>query len=125
MMDLFEWFFAKLIVIFGHPELTAACIGLVLGMGTVEFTARMLPAETAPTIARRISWAVACAAAFVVAFILNRTPLGFALALTAAVVAPTLELIVIRLIALRWPSLMPQSMCESPNKLPPSDIHWP
>jgi hypothetical protein len=125
MLDFLEWLSAKLALALGHPEFTAAAIGLVLGMGAVEFTARMLPADTKPTIATRISWAVACLVAFAVAFGLNPTALGFALALTAAVVAPTLELVVLRYLALRWPNLMPQSMCETPAKLPPADIHWP
>jgi hypothetical protein len=125
MLDFLEWLFAKLVIALSHPEVAAAIIGLVLGMGAVEFTARMLPADTKPTIATRVSWATACAVAFVVAFSLNQTALGFALALTAAVTAPTLELIIIRALGSRWPNLLPQSMCENPKALPPGDVHWP
>jgi hypothetical protein len=125
MLDFLEWLFAKLVIALSHPEVAAAIIGLVLGMGAVEFTARMLPANTKPTIATRISWATACAVAFVVAFSLNTTALGFALALTAAVAAPTLELVIIGALASKWPNVLPHSMRENPKALPPGDIYWP
>jgi hypothetical protein len=131
MMDLLEWIFVKLGIALGHAEIAAGALGLMLGMATVEFTARMLPAAMPASIATRISWAVSCVIAFAVAFVLNQTPLGFAIALTAAVSAPSLQIFIIRAIAARYPKFMPPAMAENertacpPLRDRPSDVHWP
>lgn len=125
-MELLDWFFAKLMEGLDHLTFTAGALGLVLGMGAVEFTARMLPANTPVSIATRISWAVSFAVAFAVAFVLNETPLGFAVAITAAVTAPSLQIVLMRIAYTRWPDLKPLAMRQNPPACDrPSDAHWP
>jgi hypothetical protein len=124
-VTLFDWFYAKLVVAFGYPWFTAGTIGLVLSMGAVEFTARMLPASMAATIATRLSWASACAIGFLVSFLLNPTDLGFGIALTVAVAAPSVQLLGMRLLYAKYPQLQPQSMAENHSANRPGDINWP
>jgi hypothetical protein len=126
MLEFLDWLYDKLNDGFDHPIFSAAVIGLILGMSAVEFTARMLPANTPPSIATRVSWFASCAVAFVVAFSLNQTLLGFSIAITAAVAAPSLQIGLMRAAYLRWPDLKPMAMRENPPAPDrPSDVHWP
>ena len=126
-MDFLEWLGVVFIKAFGHVPFDAGFIGLVFGMGAVEFAARMLPARTEPTIATRISWAVACVTAFAVSMLLNPTALGFAIAATVSVSAPSLQLLIMRELYAWRPHLKPESMRENrePKQLPPPSEFWP
>jgi hypothetical protein len=121
-----EWLWLKFIEALAHQWFSAAAIGLVLGMGAIEFTARMLPANTSPTVATRVSWVTACAASFGVAFLLNTSAMGFAIALTVGVGSPSAQLMIMRFLYARYPSLKPQSMADNFRACPPpGEVKWP
>lgn len=119
-----EWLWGQFLEALKYPPFAVGTLVLVLGMGIVEFTARMLPANMSPTIAIRLSWAAAFILSFAVGTLLNHTDFGIAIALTIAVCAPSMQVYVMRWLYARLPQLQPQSMKENPI-VRPGDINWP
>lgn len=121
---MMEWLWGQFLEALKYPPFAVGIITLALGMGLVEFTARMLPANMAPTIAVRVSWTVAFAVSCAVGSLLNHTDFGLAVALTISILAPSAQVYLMRFLYARYPQLQPQSMCENPN-VKPGDPHWP
>lgn len=120
---MMDWLWLKFVEALGHAWFSAGLIGLVLGMSAVEFTARMLPAHTAPSIATRVSWGVACALSTGVSWLLNPTAQGFAIALTVGLGSPSAQLGIMRVVYARYPQFEPKSMAENCRTTPPPG--WP